>query len=175
MNRGFGFGGGRLATRRRSSSGYQRICVSGGCRVESDGAARTSVSGPSRSCSSIETIASESETIESFRRGSRIREVELPRLDGGIRVMVDDSSAPIQYPQRQNPKRRDSRIRRFGIRAHRVGIGVSVEDLSFEAQPPSRAVFRKAMLRTTNSDLIVGSHGSKSARQRQYPKRLKRV
>src|SRR5262245_65103271 len=72
-------GGGGLATRRRSSSGHLRICVSGGCRVESDGVVWAPVSGRSRSCSLIETIASESETIESFRRGSRIREAEHSR------------------------------------------------------------------------------------------------
>src|SRR5262249_56941283 len=81
MNRGFGLGGGRLATRRRSSSGHPRICVSGGCRVESDGVAQTPVSGSWRSRSSNPTIASESETIEWFRRGSRIGEIELSRLD----------------------------------------------------------------------------------------------
>src|SRR5262249_41266674 len=82
MDRGFGYGGGGLATRKRSSSGHLRICVSGGCRVESDGVVWAPVSGRSRSCSSIGTIASESETIELFRSGSRILEVELPRLDG---------------------------------------------------------------------------------------------
>src|SRR5262249_14514296 len=86
MNRGFGFGGGGLATRRRSSSGHLRICVSGGCRVESDGVARTPVLGLLRSCSSIQTIASESETIEWFRRGSRIEEIELTRLDRGFEL-----------------------------------------------------------------------------------------
>src|SRR5215813_8064821 len=71
--------GGRLATRRQSSSRHPRIGVSGGCRVESDGVAQTPVSGSLRSRSSNPTIASESATIEWFRRGSRIGEIERSR------------------------------------------------------------------------------------------------
>src|SRR5262249_24541402 len=103
MDRGFGYGGGGLATRRRSSSGHLRICVSGGCRVESDGMVWAPVSGRSRSCSLIETIASESETIESFCRGSRIREVELPRLDGGFELW-STTPCSIQYRNVRTPK-----------------------------------------------------------------------
>src|SRR5262249_33967959 len=60
----------------------------------SDGVVWAPVSGRSRSCSSIETIASESETIEFFRRGSRILEVELPPLDGGFELW---STTPLLY------------------------------------------------------------------------------
>src|SRR5262245_1966853 len=105
MDRGFGYVGGGLATRRRSSSGHHRICVSGGCRVGSDGAAWTRASGP-KCHTSNRTIASESETIESFCTESRIREVELPRLDGGFELW---STTPLLHsvPATQNPKRGD--------------------------------------------------------------------
>jgi len=49
-----------------------------------------------------------------------------------------------------------------------------VEDLSFEAQPPSRAVFRRGDVFMDNKlESDRGSHCSISARQGQYPKRLK--
>ena len=92
----------------------------------------------------------------------------------------------IQYPQRRTPKGVTKNeagypagrfsYQKGGIRAHRVGIGVSVEELSFEAPPPSRAVFRRGDVFMDNklgSDR--GSHCSKSARQHQHPKRLTRV
>src|SRR5262249_46993087 len=55
---------------------------------------------------------SESETIESFRRGSRIREVELPRLDWGFELWseIPHPGRTYKFPQKIAPYTRNKRV-----------------------------------------------------------------
>src|SRR5262249_34416847 len=99
--------------------------------------------------------------------------------------MVDDSLLH-SVPQCQNPKRDEERgwLPREEIlvsEGSEFALTVSELELLWRTCPPRlnhrpvRCSEEAMCLWTTNLNLIVEADCSKSARQRQYPKRLKRV